>query len=91
MYNNEEQFHLSTPSGLTDSNVRYGIGVLFSHEEFHILLERLTELNIFIESGKLTVWWMDPLIPWSDRLSQVLVMMGGMQQIQLDLSIDGLF
>ena len=87
MHNNAGEFHLSTLSGISDSIVGHGIGVLFAHEDFHILLERLIELMTHIRSGKIPIWWMDPDIPWSDRLSQATLIMDGMQLRLWDLGI----
>ena len=52
MHGSVGEFHFSTLSGTSDSGVNHGIGVFLVHVVFHILLERLTELMICIESDK---------------------------------------
>ena len=90
MHNGVGEFHLSTLRRTSHSNVSLGIGVFFAHVESHISLERFTEFIIGIGSGKIPIWWMDPGIPWSDRLSQATMMMDGIQHRPWDLVIDGL-
>ena len=61
--------------------------VNIAQEEIHVILERLKKVWMTIGSDELTIWWWDPGILWSDRLFQLILMIGGVKCRKWDPSI----